>query len=126
MSATFDASLPTARDRVRFLLGDVPEGASSGTISDALIQDETIDAMLAQASYTETCRQMAISLLSRYSSEPDRYEEGNGLKLHWQNRLDGWKAVLKELKDTAPATVPRSGIAAGLLTAPAMTNMRTD
>jgi hypothetical protein len=108
------------------LLGDVPENGSSGTISTPLLQDETIEAMLDTHPYNEAVRQLAMGLMSRYAGEPDKYEEGNGLRLEWRGRLDGWKALLKELKVTTPPTSVRSGIAVGQLTAPNMTEMRSD
>jgi len=126
VSATFDASLVDAKDRVRLLLGDVPDGAVSGEVADAMLQDETIDAMLGKYSYNEACRHLAISLISRFSAEPDKYEEGNGKRLEWRSRLDGWKAILREVKTVESPTRNRSGISVGKLTNPAMTNMRTD
>lgn len=127
MSATFSQALPSDRDRARLLLGDVPEGAVSGTVADALLQDETIDAVLGSYPFNEAVRQLAVSLVSRFGAEPDRYEEGNGLRLEWRNRLDAWKALIKELKDTpASSTRSRPGIAIGAMAAPDLTNMRTD
>ena len=126
MAATFNSGLLTATDRVRLLLGDVPEGGVTGTVTSPLLQDDTIAAMLVKYPYNEACRQLAISLMSQYAAEPDKYEEGNGKRLEWRNRLDGWKAILKELKSTPTPTAARPGIAIGLITEPLMTNMRTD
>lgn len=126
MAATFASALTTAKDRVRLLLGDVPEGGVSGTVTSPLLQDDTIEAMLATHPYNEACRQLAISLMSQYAAEPDKYEEGNGKRLEWRNRLEGWKAIIRELKNTQRPTAMRPGVAVGLITEPAMTNMRTD
>lgn len=126
MAATFDATLSTAKDRARMLLGDVPDNGASGTVSSPMLQDETIEAMLEAHPYNEAVRQLAMGLLSRFSGEPDKYEEGNGLRLEWKSRLEGWKAILKELKVTAPPATFRSGIAIGQLSAPDMTEMRSD
>lgn len=108
------------------LLGDVPDNGASGTVSSPVLQDETIEAMLDTHPYNEAVRQLAMGLLSRFSGEPDKYEEGNGLRLEWKSRLEGWKAVLKELKVTAPPATVRSGIAIGQLSAPDMAEMRSD
>ena len=125
MAATYDAALPTAKDRVRLLLGDVPDDGTSGTIESALLQDDTIEAMLAQYPYNEAARQLAMGLIARFAGEPDKYEEGNGLRLEWRNRLEAWRALMKELRTAQPSSAVRSGAAVGQLTAPDMTEMRT-
>lgn len=127
MAAVFAQALPTAKDRARLMLGDVPEGAISGTVADALLQDDTIEAVLASYPFNEGVRQLAVSLLARFAGEPDKYEEGNGLKLEWRNRLDAWKVLVKELKDTpSSATKARTGVAIASMSSPDLTDMRTD
>jgi hypothetical protein len=125
LAATYDATLTTAKDRARLLLGDVPDTGISGTIASPLLQDETIEAMLEQFPYNEAVRQLAMSLIARFSAEPDSYEEGNGVKLSWRSRLEGWRSLLKELKAAQPPAAARSAAVVGQLTAPDMAEMRT-
>lgn len=104
MGFSYDAALVTARDRLRFAVGD--------TVADeVLLDDETYDAVLAWHGDNEdtATRAIASALLARYAREPDRIEDDLGLQVIWQNRLKGWQQL-------ASATAASSATASGFRT----------
>lgn len=129
MSATYNAALPTPRDRVRLLLGDVGDGTTQTEIADALLQDETIDAALAQHSFADAVVVLATGLIARVGQEPDHYAESGGLTLDWSRRLEGWQQIVTLARAgqlSSALRCARPAIALGALTGPDMSRFRSD
>lgn len=79
MPATFDPNLQTSKDRVRFRVGDVDGNPQW------FLEDESIDGMLAQYSYDETCAQCAEAMGARMAQLATQIQQRN-LKLNYQER----------------------------------------
>lgn len=100
MAATYDpgALTTSARDRIRRRLGDVrvPDGA--------YLQDEEIDAFLAQAgSEWRATAEAARSLLAVFSVEPDRLRRDGDVDIEFRDRLRVWQAIVREAEAKAEA-----------------------
>jgi hypothetical protein len=69
MAATYDDTLPSARDRARFALGDtdVPDGA--------MLQDETYDAAIAERGEAAAIAFLAGGLRARLAQDPSSYSD---------------------------------------------------
>lgn len=95
MAFTYDDTLATARDRLRFALGDTVE-------AEALLQDATYEAALTRHGQDEAKAQsdLAAGLVARYSREPDRVRRDDGTEVSWKERLTAWRAMLP----TPPST----------------------
>lgn len=88
MSFSYNFNLPTAKDRLRFQLGDTDE-------DDPLLPDETITKVLSDNSDNETVslRVLAGALVAQYSRKPNRQKIG-GTEEEWTGRLDHWRTLL--------------------------------
>lgn len=90
---SYDPSLTTQRDRLRFQLGDIDPDAE-------LLPDETYDAVLAQ--YANDERQstitLATSLINRYAQMPNKVVTAGGSDVTWTNRVAGWQELIKRLR----------------------------
>jgi len=81
MAATFDPSLATNRDKVRFLIGDMD-------VTRAEIQDETIDALLTTMTPEAAAAASAWSIAGAYASKADvnvdnQLTKYSAVHLHW-------------------------------------------
>ena len=83
--ATFDPTLATARDRVRFALGDTD-------VANALEEDVTYDVTIARYGEGEALRVMAEGLASRFARKPDRITDGD-FSVSWGERVKAWRAL---------------------------------
>lgn len=108
MSASYDPTLPSPLDQVRFLLGDTDT-------SDAMLSDQEITALLGLYSSTaEAAAQGARSLSARYARQVDR--EVGDLKVMFSQRAKHF-ADLAEIIDTGQEkrlAVMASGIFTGV------------
>lgn len=102
MPATYDAALTTARDRMRFLLGDTDTSAP-------LLDDTTYDTLLSTVGETEGTAQAAEALASRYAQEPDQIGLGGDLQAQWRERVKTWLALAARLRGTAQAAAQAAG-----------------
>jgi hypothetical protein len=103
MAATWDASLASPRDRARLALGDtglLKDGAGQAIW---LLQNETLDALLA-GGYNEGVALAAEALIAQFSQLPDRLEEQEGLIQEWGERIAAWRDLAARM---------RSGMRAG-------------
>lgn len=93
MAATFDARLPTAKDRLRFALGDTD-------VTQPAAQDETYVAVLALHAADEQLAaiQMADSLILRYAQQPDVVDVDGAIKVSWRDRLPAWRELAARLR----------------------------
>jgi hypothetical protein len=122
MSATFDPTLPTQRDHIRLALGDKHANPTAGAITDPLLQDATIDALLDSLGYVQALAQLADSLATEYAQRPDEYREAGGQGFKWSERVKSWREVASMAragKIRVPGTtrLSRRGVAAGQMTA---------
>jgi hypothetical protein len=85
MTATFDETLPTDRDRLRFLLGD------TDVVLNPLLQDETYDATLSQSSdWRLAGAALAEGLASKFAQEPDSVSIPGDVSVSWRSRVENW------------------------------------
>lgn len=104
MAATYSDNLPTAKDRMRHVLGDID-------METALRQDEEYLALLAgYATETEATAVMAESLAAQFAQEPDSVST-DGTAVSWRDRVKTWlelasrfRKALTEIKTTASNT----------------------
>lgn len=104
MAAEYSDNLPTAKDRMRHILGDTD-------MENALRQDEEYLALLAgYATETEATAVMAESLAAQFAQEPDSVNT-DGTAVTWKDRVKTWlelatrfRNALKEIKATASST----------------------
>ncbi len=84
MAATFDPTLPTDRDWLRFMLGDVD-------VSAPLLDDATYDAALARFTDRRAAgAELASGLASRFAQEPDSIAVSGEITLSWRVRVQRW------------------------------------
>ncbi len=121
MSASYTGDLSLDRDRARFLLGDTDTAT-------ALLQDESIDAMLGLYDFNEAVAQMAMGLATQFAQEPDKLDQDGGLVQTWTERVAAWHALAKDMRSkaqTASPTTPRSGVSVGLIQSPDTSRLRS-
>lgn len=106
MTATYDATLPTAKDRLRFALGDT-------TMTDVLEQDETYVAALTLYSEPLATAVMAEALAARFAREPDSISGAAG-SISWRERVKTWLALAERMRGAVATT---SGAMAGTMIA---------
>jgi osmotically-inducible protein OsmY len=91
MAATFDNTLPTARDRARYQLGDT-------NVAAPLEQDATYDANLALYGDALAIAVMAEALASRYAQQPSSIGS-QGDSIAWGERIRTWLALAQRIRD---------------------------
>lgn len=92
MSAHFDPSLSTKKDWIRHYVGDTDDDS-------ALVQDETIEALLSKFSFRHALVSTIDAVISKLSKEPDSISEGSGSSFSWRERI----AALQTLRKRAEA-----------------------
>jgi hypothetical protein len=125
MTAYYDPSLPTAKDRARYILSDTHDHPAIAEVENPALYDETIESMLAKFPFNEAVRQLAIGLITKFSHDPVKYDEENGITVDWTGRLEVWENLINRLSSVSDENVHRPGIAVGKLTNPTLTKMRT-
>lgn len=95
MAATFDNTLPTALDRMRYALGDI-------VVAAALEQDETYAANLAIHGEPIGTAVMAEALAARFAQEPDSFS-GDGTSITWRERVKTWLALATRIRQEEAA-----------------------
>ena len=90
MSATYKTNLATARDRVRFRLGDVD-------VNNALLSDQEIAAALSlKGSEDAATLYLANGLLAQFAHQPTRVS-ADGTVFNFSERLNIWRGLVAEL-----------------------------
>lgn len=90
MSASFNDTLTTDLDKVRFALGDTTVSPAAA----ALYTDEAISAMLVSAgSVTAATAVLAQGLITRFAYDPVRWSEA-GRSFDYTGRLEVWRALI--------------------------------
>lgn len=90
MAATYDSTLPTAKDRMRHSLGDTD-------VTNPLRGDETYAALLAAYSETEATAVLAEALAAEYAQQPDTITD-SGTTISWRTRVSTWLDLAKRLR----------------------------
>ena len=121
MAATFDPTLANHRDHIRLLLGDRHNSASTGTVVNALLQDEVIDANLTEFGFREALARLADALAADAAQQMTQYQEENGVRSTWGSRLTVWQQLAKQARGglipvPGSSKIPRTFAAVGLLT----------
>jgi hypothetical protein len=98
MAATFDPTLPSQRDHIRLHLGDKHDLDVAGPVSDALLQDEVIDANLREFGFAEALARLADALAVDAAQRPNEYEQPNGVKVKWSYRVAIWQSIAKQAR----------------------------
>jgi hypothetical protein len=80
---SYDDTLPTDKDYVRFVLGD--------TETAELLTDAQILAVLATMTRNSTIAFLAQGLAARYAQNPDRVTLPSGLSVAWSERVKYWR-----------------------------------
>lgn len=91
---SYDPGLVTARDRVRFAVGDTNSTAE-------LLGDETYDALLAGTAGDESKAtvQAAEYLIVRFAQEPDKLDlDGGKTAAEWGERIGAWRRLADRLR----------------------------
>jgi threonine synthase len=100
VSASYDEELADDVSRVRFELGDTtvePE-------TDALLSDETIEAVLAWKGYAAGVAFLAEGLITRFGQEPDSVRLPSGLTVSFRDRIAAWTRLAGRKGAQAVAT----------------------
>lgn len=101
MAATYDATLPTAKDRIRSALGDID-------IANALRSDEAIVAVVAANGEPLATAVLAEGLAAEYAQLPDSLSTG-GTSLTWRERVKWWRELAARIRgELATAAVAAS------------------
>ena len=107
MAATFDETLATDKDRIRFYLGDV-----TNLPAGAILSDEAINAELAAAgSLPVALVSLARGLVSRYAQRPDSLSISGEFSISWKERIGAWNALIAEWQPVAGTATGGSGFA---------------
>ena len=93
MAAEFDIDLSTNKDNIRALLGDIPPNGADGTVTDPILQDETINAKLTSAGWAEGLAQLADMSISIIGKEPTKYSESLGIMVDFRDRIPSLRRV---------------------------------
>ncbi len=103
MSATYDETLPTDKDVIRSMLGDIDT-------ANALHSDEHIAAVLVlQGSVNAGIVYLANELIARYAQEPVKVtidDAGGQIVVDYTERLKIWRAIVS----TAQSGINGGGI----------------
>lgn len=96
MSATYDPTLASALDRVRFAVGDI-DVVDTGDGSPALKPDEEYLAVLAVEDTEQgAVATMAMALAAQVMQDPDSYSESGGISLKWSERIKTWLKISED------------------------------
>jgi hypothetical protein len=93
MTATFNPALPTALDRVRFVVGDT-------VVATAEVQDETYTALLTANAQDENKAALAVAdyLILFYGRQPDAVEVTGAVKVDFRSRLAALEQIAERLR----------------------------
>jgi hypothetical protein len=109
MPGTWDQALPTPRDRARLALGDTGFLTSGNGQSIWLLEDETLDSLLAQG-YELGVAEAAESLVARFAQLPDKLDESEGARQEWSHRIAAWKDLASRMRAARPTQTPAATV----------------
>ena len=93
MTCSFDPELPTARDRVRSLIGD--------TSATCNIPDESIDTYLAADTEAVATAKVARALANLFALQPSSVNIPGGPSISWSDRVRALMDLAKRIEDEA-------------------------
>lgn len=99
MAFSFDLALPSAKDRIRLMLGD--------TVAPGLRQDETIDQMIVAHGEAEATARLAEGLAAEYGQKPDSVGL-SGDTYSWRERVKTWLELARRMRAIGAAAVSGS------------------
>lgn len=88
---SFDPSLPTARDRVRLLVGDVDA-------LNPLLADETYNVLLLSQGEAGAVIWAAQALAAQYAQEPGSVGLPDGTTVSWRDRVTTWLLIAENTR----------------------------
>lgn len=109
MPIEWDSQLSTPRDRARLALGDTGFLTGGDGQPIWLLQDETLDALLAQG-YELGVAEAADALVARFAQLPDKLDESEGARQEWSERILAWKDLAKRMRAARPTQTPSATI----------------
>jgi hypothetical protein len=111
VTATFDPDLLTARDRLRFDLGDTNVGAVKPAGADALtlpVDDAVYAGVLARRGGDERLATLDLvrALIAKYAQAETKAAVEGIESAEWANRLVAWRALESRLAGEVAAAAP--------------------
>lgn len=108
MAATYDPTLSSIRDRLRFTLGDTDT-------TNPINPDETYDAVLSIHDNHEKRAAVALldGMITRFAQLPNETATDSGqYRVKWTDRIKAWQAMRARLEaeiiaETPPDTAPK-------------------
>lgn len=94
MTFSFDPALPSAKDRIRLILGDFT--------APGLRQDETLNAAITAHGEAEATARLAEGLAAEFAQRPDSIG-GDGQSISWRDRVKTWLEVASRMRATGVA-----------------------
>lgn len=95
---SYDAELPTSRDKARALLGDTDTSAE-------LLTDAHYSAVLAwKDTFDLAVAFLAQELASKYAQQPGSVTLPSGLSVSWRDRVATWQALANSMGGAATYT----------------------
>lgn len=94
MPNTFNNELITPLDSARQMLGDTGEDIPVSWLLD----DNTINAKLAQYNFSTAVMQLALGLIARYGQMPDEVTDESGTKISWKDRRVAWTLLVQAMQ----------------------------
>lgn len=117
MTATYNNTLPTTLDRMRFAVGDI--NFTELDTSGALRQDEEYDALvLLTGDWRLAVADMADSLAAQYAQSPDSFTAQGDMSVSWRERVSTWLSVARRYRTEVADELAASGVTAVSSTSP--------
>jgi hypothetical protein len=105
------------KDKARFLIGDTGQNLDESNNPIWLLSDEEITPLIAVNFDLGIC-ELCEGLISRFSAEPTKFEDGTQARFEWANKLKGWERLASSRRNLAGAgenAVPPPSIATGVM-----------
>lgn len=111
MTTTFDPALTSAKDRMRFDLGDTNVGVVKAAGADPLqlpVDDAVYAGVLARRGGSERLASidLAEALIAKYAQMETKASVEGVESAEWANRLVGWRALTTRLRGELAAEAP--------------------
>ncbi|RYG38230.1 hypothetical protein EON81_04235 [bacterium] len=104
MGSTYHPAHDRPLDRARFALGDTGRLLDEVGEQVWLLADDTIIAELAPPQgYRFGLSVLAEGLAVRFAQDPDDYEEEDGIKVKWTERVPAWEKLAARMRAPVPA-----------------------
>jgi hypothetical protein len=102
--ATYDPSLSTEKDIVRFKVGDIDVTTNADGRTNALRPDVEYLAVLdLHGDWRLATADMAESLASQYAQEPDSFTATGDMSVSWKERVKQWQWLASQMRSAVAA-----------------------